>query len=57
MQSPFRGFALSLFLKRVHGHPGHRVDPDKMIFDGLDSGDVFRGRADRPALPLIEQRA
>ena len=34
--------------KRVHCHPGHRVNPDKMIFDGLNSGDIFRGRADRP---------
>jgi hypothetical protein len=41
----------------VDSDPGHRVDPDKMIFDGFDSGDVFRGSADRPALPLIEQRA
>src|SRR5262245_64199995 len=40
-----------------HDHPGHRVDPDKMIFDGLNSGNVFRGHADRPAMPLIEQRA
>src|SRR5215831_17951139 len=28
-----------------------------MIFDRLDPGDIFRGRADRPALPLIQQRA
>jgi len=28
-----------------------------MIFNGLDPGDLFRGRADRPALPFIEQRA
>src|SRR5262245_38549895 len=40
-----------------HDHPGHRVDPDKMIFDGLNSGDVFRGHTDRAAVALIEQRA
>src|SRR5215831_2817036 len=45
------------FFECRHDHPGHRVDPDKMIFDGLDPGDIFRGRADRPALPLIQQRA
>ena len=28
-----------------------------MIFNGLDPGDIFRGRANRPALPLIQQRA
>jgi len=55
--SSSRRFALSLFFKRVDCDPGHRVDPDKMVFDGLNSGDVFRGRADRPALPLIDQPA
>src|SRR6516225_1046995 len=43
--------------RSIRDHPGHRVDPDKMIFDGLDPGDIFRGRANRPALPLIQQRA
>src|SRR6516162_337139 len=40
-----------------YDHPGHEVDPYKVIFDGLDPGNTFRGHADRPALPLIEQRA
>src|SRR6516225_6084304 len=40
-----------------YDHPGHGVDPHKVIFDGLDPGNTFRGHADRPALPLIEQRA
>src|SRR5262249_25580319 len=40
-----------------HDHPGHGVDPHKVIFDGLNPGNTFCGHADRAAVALIEQRA